>query len=135
MSKIARGIRSVNRTVNRLIRVRMLRRYLSTRAIIRWGMARTHCTSGRQRVTRRSASNSSRAGYGVDIDIVSPKVRCVFGGLGRSGLVALCTRQWSLRESGRVQALEDQDKWEDELEEATRGEEQHTDARVNVCDA
>ena len=61
-SKIGRGMRLVKSTVKRLIRVRTWRRERSAQAIIRCGMASSHCTSGRHRVMRRSAWNSSWRG-------------------------------------------------------------------------
>src|ERR1700730_2904137 len=62
-SKSGRGICSVNRTVTRLMRVRIPRRVLSALATIRCGTARITCTSGRQRAMRRSASKSTLAAY------------------------------------------------------------------------
>ena len=50
MSNSGRGMRSVNSTVKRLIRVKTWRSDRSTLAMSRWGIASSHWTSGRHRV-------------------------------------------------------------------------------------
>src|SRR5271169_4458749 len=71
-SNSGRGICSVNSTVKKLIRVRACRTKRRAWAIIRCGMASSHCTRGRHRVMWRSACSSSWRGYGTGMDTVAP---------------------------------------------------------------
>jgi len=69
-SNRGRGIRRVHSTVTNAISVSTARSTVKAYAMNRCGMARSHCTSGRQRAICGVPWNSSRVGYGVAKDMV-----------------------------------------------------------------